>query len=35
MQAVGSLKSFLQELLSIFRMEWAVCGEQGRGERSG
>lgn len=35
MQDAGSqLCEFLQELLSIFRMKWAVCGEEGRVEHS-
>lgn len=31
MRAVSSMKSSLQELLSIFEMKWAVHGEEVRG----
>ena len=31
-QAVRSLKSFLQELLSIFKIKWAVGGDEEKGE---
>lgn len=35
MRAVSSLKSSLQELLSIFEMKWAVRGEEVKGEYLG